>query len=157
MNGSKNQLCKYIDCFVVDSSHLNLTFLSSQSYRQINIISMAFVIPLQTSLPWNIPSGEEWIIMFILGLLEYSSSILYQHSTDIVRSKCPLMARVRYIGVRAGGARGAAAPPQSLGNSDFLGSKRKLGQSQFLKTFPCFLLLLYFEDTNIFYFNQKSA
>ena len=45
----------------------------------------------------------------------------------------------------------------SLGNSDFLGSKRKLGQSQFLKTFPCFLLLLYFEDTNIFYFNQKSA
>ena len=30
------------------------------------------------------------------------------------------------IGVRAGGARGAAAP-QSLGNSDFLGSKRKFG------------------------------
>ena len=28
----------------------------------------------------------EWIIMFILGLLENSSSILYQHSTDIVRS-----------------------------------------------------------------------
>ena len=35
------------------------------------------------------------------------------------------------IGVRAGGARGAAAPPQSLGNSDFLGSKRKFGQSYF--------------------------
>ena len=33
------------------------------------------------------------------------------------------------IGVRAGGARGAAAPLQSLGNSDFLGSKRKFGQS----------------------------
>ena len=41
------------------------------------------------------------------------------------------------IGVRAGGARGAAAP-QSLGNSDFLGSTRKFGQSQFLKTSPCF-------------------
>ena len=65
-------------------------------------------------------------------------------------------AGVAVIGVRAGGARGLQ-PPQSLGNSDFLGSKRKLGQSQFLKTFPCFLLLLYFEDTNIFYFNQKLA
>ena len=38
---------------------------------------------------------------------------------------------------------------QSLGNSDFLGSKRKLGQSQFLKTFPCFLVLLYFEDLGL--------
>ena len=41
------------------------------------------------------------------------------------------------IGVRAGEARGAAAP-QVLGDSDFLGSKRKFGQSQVLKTFPCF-------------------
>ena len=40
------------------------------------------------------------------------------------------------------GGRGGLQPPQSLGNSDFLGSKRKFGQSQFLKTFPCFLLLL---------------
>ena len=50
------------------------------------------------------------------------------------------------IGVRAGGARGAAAP-QILGNSDFLGSERKFGQSQFLKTFPCFLNH-YFEEIN---------
>ena len=42
------------------------------------------------------------------------------------------------IGVRAGGARGAAAP-QILGNSDFLGSKRKFGQSQLLNTFHVFL------------------
>ena len=35
------------------------------------------------------------------------------------------------IGVRAGGARGAAAPPQSLGNSVFLGSKRNLGKASF--------------------------
>ena len=42
------------------------------------------------------------------------------------------------------GGRGGLQPPQSLGNSDFLGSKRKFGQSQFLKTFPCFLLLLLF-------------
>ena len=42
------------------------------------------------------------------------------------------------IGVRAGGGRGGLQPPQILGNSDFLGSKRKLGQSQLLKTFSCF-------------------
>ena len=47
------------------------------------------------------------------------------------------------IGVRAGG-RGGLQPPQSLGNSDFLGSKRKFGQSQFSKTFPCFLFLILF-------------
>ena len=39
------------------------------------------------------------------------------------------------IGVRAGGARGAAAP-QILGNSNFLSSERKFGQSQFFKMFP---------------------
>ena len=48
------------------------------------------------------------------------------------------------IGVRAGGGgRGGLQPPQILGNSDFLGSKRKFGQSNFLKTFPCFYLLVY--------------
>ena len=51
------------------------------------------------------------------------------------------------IGVRAGGAR---EPPQILGNSDFLGSKRKFGQSQVLKTFRCFFC--YFEEINILYF-----
>ena len=55
------------------------------------------------------------------------------------------------IGVRAGGARGAAAP-QILGNSDFLGSERKFGQSQFLKTSPCLFNNL--KDLNI---NLKSA
>ena len=56
-----------------------------------------------------------------------------------------------YIGVRAGG-RGGLQPPQILGNSVFLGSKRKFGQSQILKTSPC--LFNYFEDLNI---NLKSA
>ena len=37
-----------------------------------------------------------------------------------------------------GGEGAAAPPPQILGNSDFLGSKRKFGQSHFLKTFLCF-------------------
>ena len=53
------------------------------------------------------------------------------------------------------GGRGGLQPPQILGNSDFLGSTRKFGQSQFLKTSPCFYY--YFEEINIFYFNLKSA
>ena len=53
-----------------------------------------------------------------------------------------------------GGSRGAATR-QILGNSDFLGSTRKFGQSQFLKTSPCFYY--YFEEINIFDFNLKSA
>ena len=50
------------------------------------------------------------------------------------------------------GGRGGLQPPQILGNSDFLGSERKFGQSQFLKTSPC--LFNYFKDLNI---NLKSA
>ena len=49
---------------------------------------------------------------------------------------------MKLIGVRAGGGRGGLQPPQILGNSDFLGSKRKFGQSQFSKTFPCFFISL---------------
>ena len=60
------------------------------------------------------------------------------------------------IGVRAGGARGAAAPPKFGQLGFFLGSLRKFGQNQFLKTFPCFLNH-YFEEINIFYFNLKLA
>ena len=54
------------------------------------------------------------------------------------------------------GGRGGLQPPQILGNSDFLGSERKFGQNQFVKTFPCFLNH-YFEEKNIFYFNLKLA
>ena len=50
------------------------------------------------------------------------------------------------------GGEGGSSPAKILGNSDFLGSKRKFGQSMFLKTSPC--LLNYFEDLNI---NLKSA
>ena len=50
------------------------------------------------------------------------------------------------------GGRGGLQPPQILGNSDFLGNKRKFGQSLFLKTSPC--LFNYSEDLNI---NLKSA
>ena len=51
-----------------------------------------------------------------------------------------------------GGGRGGLQPPQILGNSVFLGSKTKFGQSQFLKTSPW--SFDYFEDLNI---NPKSA
>ena len=51
-----------------------------------------------------------------------------------------------------GGGEGGSSPPKILGNSDFLGSKRKFGQRMFLKTSSC--LLNYFEDLNI---NLKSA
>ena len=40
------------------------------------------------------------------------------------------------------GGRGRLQPPQILGNSDFLGSARKFGQSQFLKTSPCLFNLI---------------
>ena len=40
------------------------------------------------------------------------------------------------------GGRGGLQPPQILGNSDFLGSERKFGQSQFLKTSPCLFNLI---------------
>ena len=46
-------------------------------------------------------------------------------------------------------------PPKILGNSDFLGSKRKFGQSQFSKTFPCFFY--YSKETNIFYLKLKKS
>ena len=57
------------------------------------------------------------------------------------------------IGVRAGGARGAAAPPK-FGQLSFFGQQEKFGQSQFLKKFPCFF---FFEEIDIFYFNLESA
>ena len=41
------------------------------------------------------------------------------------------------IGVRAGGARGAAAPP-SFGQLRFFGQQEKIWAKPVLKTFPCF-------------------
>ena len=44
------------------------------------------------------------------------------------------------IGVRAGGARGAAAP-RNFGQLRFFGQQeKKFGQSQLLKTFSCFFI-----------------
>ena len=51
------------------------------------------------------------------------------------------------IGVRAGGGGGVRGglqppPPKILGNSDFLGSKRKFGQSQFSRRLHIYLIIL---------------
>ena len=65
-------------------------------------------------------------------------------------------AGVAVIGVRAGGARGAAAPPK-FGQLRFFGQQEKTWAKPVFKDVSMFFLLLYFEDTNIFYFNQKLA
>ena len=67
------------------------------------------------------------------------------------------MAFVRYsgflIGVRAWGARGAAAPPK-FGQLRFFGQQEKIWAKPVFKDVSMFH---YFEEINIFYFNQKSA
>ena len=71
------------------------------------------------------------------------SNLFFQVSFDFIEFKLSWLAIYNFsnIGVRAGG-RGGLQPPQSLGNSDVLGSKRKFGQSQVLKTFPCFFIII---------------
>ena len=54
------------------------------------------------------------------------------------------------------GGEGGCSPPQILGNLVFLGSTRKFGQSQFLKTSAC-SSYYYLQEIIIFYFNLKSA
>ena len=55
------------------------------------------------------------------------------------------------IGVRAAGARGAAAPPK-FGQLRFFGQQEKFGQSQFLKKFPCF----FFEEIDILTWSRRG-
>ena len=57
------------------------------------------------------------------------------------------------IGVRAGGGRGAAAPP-NFGQLRFFGQQEKFGHSHAVFKE---VSLLFFEEIYIFYFNLKSA
>ena len=83
--------------------------------------------------------GDEFVNEnFIRGSPELRKNIIKKKVSVLIMS---LNLLIIYIGVRAGG-RGGLQPPQSLGNSDFLGSKRKFGQSQFLQTFPCFIIII---------------
>ena len=53
------------------------------------------------------------------------------------------------------GGLGGPQPPQILGNSDVLGSKRNLGKASLKKKEVS--MFLFFEEIDIFYFNPKSA
>ena len=59
------------------------------------------------------------------------------------------------IGVRAGGARGAAAPP-NFGQLRFFGQEEKIWAKPAFKDVFMFFYQ-YFEEINIFYFNLESA
>ena len=95
-----------------------------------------------TNSPSNIP------VWNFISMINSHGSIFAIHNITLDASRDP-----QAYGL---GGRGGLQPPQILGNSDFLGSKRKFGQSQLLKTFPCFFYQC-FEEINIFYFNLKSA
>ena len=58
------------------------------------------------------------------------------------------------IGVRAGGARGAAAPP-NFGQHRFFGQLEKIWAKPFFKDVSVFFY--YFKETNIFYFNLEKS
>ena len=82
--------------------------------------------------------------MFILENMACSK---YQEKTReytklATKSETIIYKLIVNIGVRAGVARGTAAPPKVLGNSDFLGSKRKFGQSQFSRRLHIYLIIL---------------
>ena len=67
-----------------------------------------------------------------------------KHEYKLVQVRKVKCQRLLFIGVRAGGARGAAAPPPKiLGNSGFFGREEKFGQSQFLKIFSSFSFLIH--------------
>ena len=62
---------------------------------------------------------------------------------------------VAITGVRAGGARGVAAPP-NFGQLRFFGQQEKIGAKPAFKDVFMFYYW-YFEEINVFYFNLKSA
>ena len=61
------------------------------------------------------------------------------------------------IGVRAGGARGAAAPPKFGQLRFFWAARENLGKASFYRRFHVFYYYYYFEEINISYLNQKPA
>ena len=75
----------------------------------------------------------------------------------MIQTLCTVMKLVKGSYHRRTGRGGeGGAPPQILGNSDFLGQREKIWANQFFKTFSWFLNH-YFEEMNIFYFNLKLA
>ena len=90
----------------------------------------------------NSPIDMWHVIWYVILISQFLPAIHFLHLLRQVLELCDLLAPILvFIGVRAGG-RGGPQPPQILGNSDFLGSERKFGQSQFLKTSPFYLIIL---------------
>ena len=79
---------------------------------------------------------ERSLFFLPLGQLESSSSVeispLVVNNSTVASDLEDQRNTTTYRGIRA----------KLLGNLDFLGSKRKFWQSQFLKTFPCFFYYL---------------
>ena len=91
---------------------MNIIYLSFYQYHSFIFTFHGFI--------WNRPNDQ-----LPVGLL-----------AQLVE-RCTGIAEVIGIGVRAGGARGAAAPPK-FGQLRCFGQQEKFGQSQFLKKFLCF-------------------
>ena len=104
-----------------------------------------FVCIELASLIWFL---QIWVSIFVYGtMINWSTLIKKLMQTFIVKVSGSILniSTVHLNGIhrRTGrGGEGGLQPPQILGNSDFLGSKRKFGQSYFLKTFPCFFISL---------------
>ena len=136
---------------------LGWSYLHQKYFPDPRFFSTLWLMTQETqpfSLLFTIPSAILNILyLFNFSLQNVQISLLYL-SSSTNRQIClsNFLQLLLGIGVRAGEARGGCSPPQSLDNSDFLGSKRKFGQSQFLKTFPCFLSLLLFWRDKYFLF-----
>ena len=79
----------------------------------------------------NVPERQKCPKTFVHDLLGATSFIWDRQK----RSRLICAGRPYAYGPGGGGGRGGLQAPQILGNTDFLGSKRKIGQSQLLKTF----------------------
>ena len=55
------------------------------------------------------------------------------------------------------GDEGGCSPPKVWATQSFWAARENLGKASFYRRFPFFYYDYYFEEINIFYFNQKSA
>ena len=100
------------------------------------------------------------VVLYLLALLRLRVSIRLLHPGQknppppppmVIQNVEDIIISVKGPGGRGGLQPHTAPPPPP---PQILGSKRRFGQSQVLKTFPCFFN--YFEEINIFYFNLKK-
>ena len=97
---------------------------------------------------WQFAFWSQWIKYSLRHLSRTSNCILVERGPLLPTQKgrSPMLtlchANVRTVHMHTGrGASGAAASP-NFGRLRFFGQQEKFGQSQFLKTFPCFFLLV---------------